>query len=521
MQHHQNPWQQRAFKVLKQYYGYDSFRPGQGEMIRTLMEGRDALAVMPTGAGKSLCFQVPALLMEGITLVVSPLVSLMKDQVMTLVANGVAGAYLNSSLNERQMEKAIRNAAAGKYKIIYVAPERLLTKRFQEFVQQAPISMVAVDEAHCVSQLGQDFRPSYLDILPFLEGLPHRPVVGAFTATATPQVKEDIIRLLGLISPQEVTLSFDRPNLFFRVMEPKDKKQALWQFISGHEGQSGIVYCATRRAVEEVAAFLSDQGISAAPYHGGMEHALRAKHQEEFLYDRVQVMVATNAFGMGIDKPNVRFVVHYQMPKDMESYYQEAGRAGRDGQKAWCLLLYQKKDVALEQYLLRHRKDLSHLTEEEQAKVTQAEQERLKQMVWYCKTKGCLREYILEYFGQKAPRQCSACGNCLHYFRTEEPTGLDMAQKKAVDLWQSREKKLGQYEDHPLFLRLKEVRKTLAHQAGVPAFVIFSDRTLEAMTEKMPQDRDDLLHIPGVGQKKLLLYGDAFLQAVRTYLRDR
>lgn len=512
-------------QVLKQYFGYDSFRPGQEQVVDALLEGRDVLAVMPTGAGKSICFQVPALLMEGITLVISPLVSLMKDQVMTLVANGVAGAYLNSSLTERQYEKAVENAKRGKYKIIYVAPERLLTPRFLSFALSAPISMVAVDEAHCVSQWGQDFRPSYLDIALFLEKLPKRPVVGAFTATATPKVKRDILALLQLQNPYGLGLGFDRPNLLFRVMEPRDKRAALWDFLQEQEGKSGIIYCATRKAVEEICTFLQEKGKKAVSYHGGMDHKEREKNQEDFLFDRVELMVATNAFGMGIDKPNVRFVVHYQMPRDIESYYQEAGRAGRDGQKAQCLLLYAKKDVALQQFLIRNNKENDHLEEEQRAKVQLADEERLKQMTWYCKTKDCLRRFLLRYFDEAAPKDCHFCGNCLGYARTEE---VDLLPEERIfsknPFWSAEggfsfvgRKRQPQWREHPLFDQLKEVRKRMAERNGVPAFVIFSDATLEEMVEKMPRTEKQLLRISGVGQKKLDLYGQAFLEAISDY----
>ncbi len=513
-------------EVLKQYFGYDAFRPGQEQVVDALLRGQDVLAVMPTGAGKSICFQVPALLMEGITLVVSPLVSLMKDQVMTLVANGVAGAYLNSSLTERQYEKAVENAKAGKYKIIYVAPERLLTPRFLSFALAAPISMVAVDEAHCVSQWGQDFRPSYLDIADFLERLPHRPVVGAFTATATPKVKADILQLLQLKQPFHLGLGFDRPNLFFRVMEPRDKRAALWDFLEEQEGKSGIIYCATRKTVEELCAFLQEKGRLAVSYHGGMDHGERAKNQEDFLYDRATVMVATNAFGMGIDKPNVRFVVHYQMPKDIESYYQEAGRAGRDGQKAHCLLLYAKKDVALQQFLIRNNKENDRLSDQEKAKVQEADEERLRQMTFFCKTKDCLRRYLLRYFDEAAPKNCHGCGNCLGFARQEvlEEPEEGFLRQMASQLWQDdaifgrrSKKNSAAFREHPLFEQLKQVRKRLAERSGVPAFVVFSDATLEEMVEKMPRTEKQMLKISGVGQKKLDLYGKAFLDAIEDY----
>ena len=331
-------------EALKTYYGYDVFRGGQEAVIDALLSGRDALAIMPTGAGKSVCYQIPALLLPGITLVVSPLVSLMRDQVTQLVQMGIPAAFLNSSLTFRQYLLALDRARAGRYKIIYVAPERLETEGFQAFVREADISLVAVDEAHCISQWGQDFRPSYLNIPAFVESLPHRPPVGAFTATATPDVKADIRRLLDLRDPLELTTGFDRENLYFEVQQPADKRAALLELVKGRPGKCGIVYCATRKNVEEVCDFLRQRGVAAARYHAGLDPEERQRNQEDFLYDRVQVMVATNAFGMGIDKADVRFVVHYAMCDSLESYYQEAGRAGRDSQRAYALLLVASDD---------------------------------------------------------------------------------------------------------------------------------------------------------------------------------
>ena len=331
----------QKYSVLRSVFGYGSFRPGQEEVVDALLAGRDVLAVMPTGAGKSICYQLPALLLPGVTVVVSPLISLMKDQVQALVQMGVRAAYINSSLTDGQCRKALENACAGMYKIVYVAPERLLTPGFVRFSHSVLISLVCVDEAHCVSQWGQDFRPGYLQIGEFLEGLHTRPPLGAFTATATQRVRQDILRLLALRSPLELTTGFDRPNLFFEVerLPEKDKYAALAAYLRARPGASGIVYCSTRKKVDEVCARLLADGFSAARYHAGLEPEPRRQSQDAFLYDRVQVMVATNAFGMGIDKSNVNFVIHYNMPLDLESYYQEAGRAGRDGQPADCLSL--------------------------------------------------------------------------------------------------------------------------------------------------------------------------------------
>lgn len=352
------------FAVLKDYFGYTDFRPGQEELVDALAQGRDAFGIMPTGAGKSLCFQIPALMAEGITLVVSPLISLMKDQVYALNQAGARAAYLNSSLTAGQYRLALERAAQGAYKIIYVAPERLFTDAFLAFVQQAEIAMVCVDEAHCVSQWGQDFRPGYLKIQQFVEALPSRPVLGAFTATATTQVQKDVVELLRLENPVVVKTGFDRANLHFDVRKPRDKFAELLHILQENAENSGIIYCSTRKAVEEVCDRLNQAGYSAVCYHAGLPDQDRRNNQDAFLFDKASIMVATNAFGMGIDKSNVRFVVHFNMPKDLESYYQEAGRAGRDGEPAQCVLLYSGQDVRLNQFLIENSRDNDELEED-------------------------------------------------------------------------------------------------------------------------------------------------------------
>ena len=399
--------------VLKEYFGHDSFREGQGRITDSLLGGRDVLGIMPTGAGKSICYQVPALMFDGITIVVSPLISLMKDQVSALVQSGVAAAYINSSLTHAQYLKVLQNTESGKYKIIYVAPERLCAPAFLGICRNLNISMVAVDEAHCVSQWGQDFRPNYLKIADFVEALPKRPPVGAFTATATGAVRDDIKTLLRLVSPLVVTTGFDRPNLFFSVMQPKNKSIELMKLIKERKNESGIVYCSTRKAVEEVCELLQKNGFAATRYHAGLDENERRRNQDDFVYDRAAIMVATNAFGMGIDKSNVSFVIHYNMPKNMESYYQEAGRAGRDGRSADCILLYSAKDVRTNQFLINNSEPNPDLTEDEQEEVRRRDRERLKQMTFYCTTHKCLRKFILEYFGDKGPGRCEKCSNCL------------------------------------------------------------------------------------------------------------
>ncbi len=327
-------------EVLRRYFGYAQFRPGQRELIDAQLSGRDVFGIMPTGGGKSICYQVPAMLLPGITLVISPLISLMKDQVMALKDAGIPAAFLNSSLTPAQITRVYENLRRCRYRIVYIAPERLLTERFLELARELDISLLAVDEAHCISQWGQDFRPSYLKIPEFLERLPVRPVVAAFTATATEEVRQDVERILGLREPLELVTGFDRPNLYFGVLRPKDKMASLLSLLSKREGKSGIVYCATRRETEEVCQALRDRGFSAACYHAGLADDARRQAQDDFVFDRCQIMVATNAFGMGIDKSNVSFVIHYNMPKSLEAYYQEAGRAGRDGEKADCILLF-------------------------------------------------------------------------------------------------------------------------------------------------------------------------------------
>ena len=351
--------------VLKDYFGHDSFRDGQEQIVDALLDGRDALCIMPTGAGKSMCYQIPALLFDGVTIVVSPLISLMKDQVGSLVQSGVPAAYINSSLSYPQFLRVLSNVEHGKYKIIYVAPERLLTDGFLDTCKKIKISMVAVDEAHCVSQWGQDFRPSYLKIISFVESLANRPIVGAFTATATNDVKEDIKKILRLENPFEITTGFDRPNLFFGVIKSSSKDEKLIDLIRERGDRSGIVYCATRKNVESVCELLCDNGFSAARYHAGLDEYERRKNQEDFVFDRKNIMVATNAFGMGIDKSNVTYVIHYNMPKNIESYYQEAGRAGRDGGEADCILLYSPKDVRLNRFMIENSEGNDELTIEE------------------------------------------------------------------------------------------------------------------------------------------------------------
>ncbi len=403
--------------ILKQYFGYDTFRHGQELLTDCILAGRDVLGIMPTGAGKSICYQVPALMLPGITLVISPLISLMKDQVQALNHAGVHAAYINSSLTEGQIAKALRLAAEGRYKIVYVAPERLETTAFLHFARHVEISMVAVDEAHCISQWGQDFRPSYLKIVRFVEALPKRPVLSAFTATATEAVKEDIICVLGLRDPEVLVTGFDRKNLYFGVETPKRKDDFVVDFVREHAGESGIVYCATRKNVEQVHDLLCRAGLPAARYHAGLTAEERRGGQDDFIYDVKPIMVATNAFGMGIDKSNVRYVIHYNMPQSMENYYQEAGRAGRDGEPAECILLYSPQDVMVNRFLIENKEQN---TEEELQAIRERDEERLRVMNTYCVTTDCLRNYFLKYFGESVDGDCGNCSNCEREYTQED-----------------------------------------------------------------------------------------------------
>lgn len=398
--------------LLKKHFGYAEFLPGQKGLIEHICAGEDALGIMPTGGGKSICYQLPAMIFEGVTLVVSPLISLMKDQVQAMTEDNIAAAYINSALTDAQTKKAFQYAREGRYKIIYVAPERLITAGFLQLARELTISLIAVDEAHCVSQWGQNFRPSYLGIKTFIDGLPNRPVIAAFTATATKRVREDIMTLLGLRDPYVRVTGFDRPNLYFDVRTTRDRLSAVSEYIAANKEKSGIVYCLTRKDVETVCSFLCVKGIAATRYHGGLETKERTTNQEDFIYDRRSVMVATNAFGMGIDKSNVSYVLHYGMPKDIESYYQEAGRAGRDGMEAECILFFSRKDILTNQFLINNREDNKELDAQTQERIRLHEHRRLKRMIQYASTTECLRKYILDYFGESMDDGCSHCGNC-------------------------------------------------------------------------------------------------------------
>lgn len=618
-------YKKEKYKVLKRYFGYDSFREGQEELIDALLDKQDVFGIMPTGAGKSLCYQVPALMFSGITLVISPLISLMKDQVAALNQAGVYAAYLNSSLTQGQYFKALEFAKSGKYKIIYVAPERLLTDSFLNFALHADISFLSVDEVHCVSQWGQDFRPSYLKIVEFIQRLPKRPVVGAFTATATQAVREDVMRILQLHNPKVITTGFDRKNLSFTVKTAKDKKQELCSLLQEYQGESGIIYCITRKLVEEVFGMLQERGVSVSKYHAGMSDKERMDNQDDFIYDRTQVMVATNAFGMGIDKPDVRFVIHYNMPKNMESYYQEAGRAGRDGENSDCILLYSAQDVHTNQFFIDNNRENEELSEAELEEVIAKDRERLKKMTYYCYTSDCLRAYMLRYFGEQAADYCGNCSNCLKnyeevdvskyariilgcieesrerygmtvildtlrgsrnekieryrmnensYYGTVRDISLErlrqimrfmltrgylmqtddgyavlkltessyqltvkgeqllmkLPKEKMAVIQDGTKRRLSKAQtgntrrimaDNPdLYEKLRELRNETARAMHVPAYVVFTDRTLLEMSGYLPVTREEMLAITGVAQAKYEKYGEQFMKVIKDFKQE-
>ena len=504
-------------QTLKQYFGYDSLRTGQEELINGILSGHDVLGIMPTGAGKSLCYQLPALMLNGITLVISPLISLMSDQVKALNQAGVHAAYINSSLTENQIRMALSYASQGRYKIIYVAPERLNTPRFLDFACNADISMLTVDEAHCISQWGQDFRPSYLEIAGFLTRLPRRPIVSAFTATATERVKNDIVASLGLNNPVTMVTGFDRPNLFFRVVTRKggsQKDNSIINYVKKHEDESGIIYCATKKNVDKLYTLLNEQGISAGRYHAGLSNDERKQNQEDFTYDRIRVMVATNAFGMGIDKSNVRYVLHYNMPQSLEYYYQEAGRAGRDGEEAECVLFFSKQDIMINKFLLQNKASAGDVASDMQK--TANDQRKLQQMINYCETDKCLREFILSYFGDTTPCICNKCSNCVVVENEEEETYVETGKKRKKAAQLAGLNELGV----ALFEKLRSVRTELAAEKSVPPYIICSDKTLKDMCAKLPRDKEQLADVYGMGEQKIQNYGEAFVTAVNSFVAD-
>ena len=604
-------------EALKDIFGYDSFKLGQKEVIDSILLERDTFAVMPTGAGKSICYQIPALLLPGVTLVISPLISLMQDQVKSLLESDIPAAFINSSLTEAEYIETLNRAKQGDYKIIYVAPERLVTDGFRDFASSMNISMITVDEAHCISQWGQDFRPSYVKIVEFVNGLIKRPIISAFTATATENVREDIVCALGLINPFTLVTGFDRENLFFQVDKPKNKEQYIFDYLDKHPEDSGIIYCATRKAVDSLYDELSSQGISVAKYHAGMSNELRKKMQDDFVYDYTSVVVATNAFGMGIDKSNVRFVIHYNMPQSMENYYQEAGRAGRDGLDAKCILLFSPQDIIINRFLLDH-KEMMGIDPIDMETIRERDLKRLQAMESYCYTTECLRNYILNYFGERPTRPCEDCGNCLKEFETVDMTeeakqivncvfetkgrfgktvvidtvvGAKTARLEEIGATRYKSygaltgknknlikrlftqmlmdgyiQEIGEYhviglgditelkkpetkvlvkitdEDKrpernskisknrvvaeltsqtmKLFDNLREVRREIAREEGMPPYIIFSDKALIDMCLKLPTSREQMLKVSGVGKAKYEKYGMIFLNAIDRFLDE-
>lgn len=641
---------QAALEALTRYFGYDSFRPGQQGIVEALLAGHDVLGVMPTGAGKSVCYQIPAALSPGATLVVSPLISLMRDQVDALNDLGLPAAFINTTQTPDEQAMVFAQAAAGQIKLLYVAPERLETGRFRDFAARTPISLIAVDEAHCVSQWGQDFRSSYLGIGDFIAGLPQRPPVGAFTATATERVRRDIVGLLGLRNPAVTVTGFDRPNLYFDVVKLETKYKAAWvaRYVADHPDESGIVYCATRKTTEALADTLNQMGHPAVAYHGGMSPDAREVAQRDFITDKVPVVVATNAFGMGIDKSNVRYVIHHNLPESIEAYYQEAGRAGRDGEPSRCTLLWNESDIVTRRRLLDNDYENERLTPEEQEIVRQSKRRLLDGMVGYCRTTDCLHRYMTRYFGQElSPNagsaagediaadssqsgRCGACSNCESTFETIDVTRVaqaisrcvhDVGQRvgsgkivkilrgsRAQDLaWLNPERMptfgmlkdvnearvrdvlsqmatdgylsiaegrmpivmfgaraaetaapdfhyeikrverksaaagsgrsggvadtadsanvpgdaLGSYipddDEESLFQKLRELRRTIAQEIGKPPYIVFSDKTLRDMARIKPVTNAQFLAVNGVGQHKLDLYGQRFMQAIASF----
>ncbi len=505
--------------TLKKYFGYSAFREGQENLIDHILQGRDVLGIMPTGAGKSICYQIPALLLPGITLVISPLISLMKDQVQALNQAGIHAAYINSSLSESQISKALKLAAGGQYKIIYVAPERLETYEFMQFARQTEISMLTVDEAHCISQWGQDFRPSYLKIVQFIDRLERRPVISAFTATATENVKEDIVCVLGLNAPYVLVTGFDRKNLYFAVETPARKDNYIMDYIREHNAESGIIYCTTRKNVDKLYGRLLAEGVAVTRYHAGLDGGERRQNQEDFIYDKCPVMIATNAFGMGIDKSNVRYVIHYNMPQSLENYYQEAGRAGRDGERAECILLYSAQDVMINRFLLEHKEQKGEYGQEELETIAERDEERLQMIQYYCLTTDCLREYILRYFGEKGMAQCDNCGNCMREYEEMDVTEAavkiitgvkEMRQRYGINvtagmLAGENRAKLREYrvDEYASFGSLSDMRETeikeIMHQMLIENLLAVTDdryallRTTDASEEVLEYGRRVIL----------------------------
>ncbi|MCL1945638.1 MAG: DNA helicase RecQ [Chitinivibrionia bacterium] len=428
-------------EVLKQYFGYSSFRKGQEEIIDSILQKRDCLAVMPTGAGKSICFQIPAMILEGITVVISPLISLMRDQVLSLVEDGIPAAFINTELSYSQTVKVLENAKKGAYKIIYAAPERLDSADFVSFAKTCDISMITIDEAHCISHWGNDFRPSYLKIGEFMNNLSKRPIISAFTATATQDVKNDIAEILKLQNPHILTTGFNRENLYFDVKKPKNKYDELLKYLKENSEKSGVIYCSTRKTVEDVCEKLQKDNFDATRYHAGLSNDERKNNQDDFIFDRKKIIVATNAFGMGIDKSNVSYVIHYNMPKNIEGYYQEAGRAGRDGSPSECVLYFSNSDIiTIKMFIEKTGENNPELSQEEIEIIQKRDRERLNKIVNYCRTADCFRDYILDYFSDDEDVKCGNCGNCDNKNPIEKKDITIESQKILSCVWRMNQK---------------------------------------------------------------------------------
>ncbi|MDO4798501.1 MAG: RecQ family ATP-dependent DNA helicase [Coriobacteriales bacterium] len=516
------PTMDDARAVLGERFGYPEFRPGQARIIEALLAGADTLAVMPTGAGKSLCYQIPAVLLPGLTLVVSPLISLMDDQVRSLRDAGIRGSYYNSTLKPYVRPEVLRRALAGWYDLMYVAPERLVDPLFREFAAKANVPLLAVDEAHCVSQWGQDFRPAYQEIRGFVESLPNRPVVSALTATATRRVRGDVSDLLGLRDPVVQVSGFDRPNLHLATHEltPNQRLRWLVPFLRAHRGQTGIVYAMTRRRVEEIFYELEREGFAAVAYHAGFSNEERTAAQECFANDDVQVMVATNAFGMGIDKSNVRFVINDGLPLSLEEYYQEAGRAGRDGEDAQCHLLWSRGDIRTAHFLIDNTEFPPETTREERDRLLDNRNRLLGAMIGYAMSDTCLRSRILRYFGQvgAADQDCGTCSVCGWQDEARAPVAVapvsDVAMSRGIAVSRGTAMPPSE-EDEELFQRLRTLRRRLADEGGLRPYMVFSDATLREMASARPASEQELLAVMGVGKVKLERYGEAFLDEIR------